>query len=132
MKYKVEFGTKTAGAEQVLHTASNLVCGDAFLLDGQSNTVAEDWGPEKCEYSSEWIRSFGSMGGDGSAGWGNAVRRGGPRNIGYWGMDLAKHLLETQKIPICVINGAVGGTRIDQHQRNATIPTTRRPSTDAG
>jgi len=37
-------------------------------------------------------------------------------------MDLAKHLLETQKIPLCVINGAVGGTRIDQHQRNANNP----------
>jgi hypothetical protein len=122
VKYKVEFGAKTAGAEKVLHTASNLVCGDAFLLEGQSNAVAEDWGPDKCEYSSQWIRSFGSMGGDGSAGWGNAVRRGGPRNIGYWGMDLAKHLLETRKIPVCVINGAVGGTRIDQHQRNAKKP----------
>ena len=122
IKYKVEFGTKTGDEEKVLHTASNLVCGDAFLLDGQSNTVAESWGPDKCEYSSEWIRSFGSMGGDGGAGWGNAVRRGGPRNIGYWGMDLAKHLVETQKLPICVINGAVGGTRIDQHKRSEENP----------
>ncbi len=38
--------------------------------------------------------------------------------IGYWGMDLARHLVESQKMPICIINGAVGGTRIDQHQRN--------------
>ncbi len=122
IKYKVEFGTKTGADEKVLHTASNLVCGDAFLLDGQSNTVAESWGADKCEYSSQWIRSFGSMGGDGGAGWGNAVRRGGPRNIGYWGMDLASHLVETQKIPICVINGAVGGTRIDQHKRGEENP----------
>ena len=33
-------------------------------------------------------------------------------------MELAKRLVESQKIPICIINGAVGGTRIDQHQRN--------------
>jgi hypothetical protein len=33
-------------------------------------------------------------------------------------MELARHLVENQQIPICIINGAVGGTRIDQHQCN--------------
>lgn len=32
-------------------------------------------------------------------------------------------MVESEKIPICIINGAVGGTRIDQHQRNNTDPT---------
>jgi len=31
-------------------------------------------------------------------------------------------LVEDQAIPVCIINGAVGGTRIDQHQRNANNP----------
>jgi hypothetical protein len=35
-------------------------------------------------------------------------------------MELAKRLVESQKIPIFIINGAVGGTRIDQHQRCET------------
>jgi hypothetical protein len=30
-------------------------------------------------------------------------------------MALAKKLVEDTKIPVCIINGAVGGTRIDQH-----------------
>jgi hypothetical protein len=38
-------------------------------------------------------------------------------------MELAKRLVESQKIPIFMINGAVGGTRIDQHQRSAADPT---------
>ena len=33
-------------------------------------------------------------------------------------MELARRLVEGQKIPIFIINGAVGGTRIDQHLRN--------------
>jgi len=41
--------------------------------------------------------------------------RGGVHFIGVWGMVLAKKLVEDQKIPICIFNGAVGGTRIDQH-----------------
>jgi len=124
IKYKVEFGSKSGNTETVLRTVTDLVCGDAYLIDGQSNAVSTDWGGDKSEYSSEWIRSFGSMDGDVSKGWGNAVRReGGQWQLGYWGMDLAKHLVESQQIPICIINGAVGGTRIDQHQRNAANPT---------
>jgi hypothetical protein len=38
-------------------------------------------------------------------------------------MELAKRLVESQKMPIFMINAAVGGTRIDQHQRNTTDPT---------
>jgi hypothetical protein len=119
VKYKVEFTTRIGNMESVHATADNLVCGDAYLIEGQSNAVSTDWGNQENEFSSDWIRSFGSMNGDTTKGWGNAVRRKGDNwEIGYWGMDLARHLLESQKVPICIINGAVGGTRIDQHLPN--------------
>jgi hypothetical protein len=119
VKYKVEFGTRIGNKESVHATADNLVCGDAYLIEGQSNAVSTDWGNQGNEFSSDWIRSFGSMNGDIAKAWGNAVRRKGENwEIGYWGMDLARHLLESQKVPICIINGAVGGTRIDQHLPN--------------
>jgi hypothetical protein len=37
-------------------------------------------------------------------------------------MELAKGLLASQKVPVFIVNGAVGGTRIDQHQRNEADP----------
>jgi len=120
IKYKVEFGSKSGSIETVLNTVANLVCGDAYLIDGQSNALAVDWGPGEHPDTSEWIRSFGSNGGDVSKGWGNAVRRHGAWEIGCWGMDLARHLVESEKIPICIMNGAVGGTLIEAHQRNPT------------
>ena len=43
--------------------------------------------------------------------------------LGWWGMELAKRLVESQKVPIFIVNGARGGTRIDQHQRNDENPT---------
>ena len=119
VKYKVEFGTKTGGTETVVRTVTNLVCGDAYLINGQSNALAVDWGPDEHTDTSEWIRSFGDNGGDVSSGWGNAVRRqGGHWQIGCWAMDLAKLLVEREKIPICMMNGAVGGTIIEAHPRN--------------
>lgn len=130
VRYDVELGSRTAGTETLLRRATNVVCGDAYLLQGQSNTVATDWGPGEPEFHSPWIRTYGSPSGDpeGLRQWGEAVHRSpdGERfQIGYWGMELARRLVEAHAIPICILNGAVGGTRIDQHQRNPVQPDDR-------
>jgi hypothetical protein len=140
IKYRVEFGVKTAGREKVSHTAGNLVCGDAYLIDGQSNALATDTGEESPRDTSEWIRSYGGPSGRGDAtDWvrdrfAEARRAGLARpnlwcspvwkanrpehkaELGWWGMKLAKCLVASQKVPIFIMNGAVGGTRIDEHQ----------------
>jgi hypothetical protein len=129
VKYRTEFGTKTGDRETVLHTAKNIVCGDAFLINGQSNAVATDFGKENALVSNEWVRTFGATAGDPNGSrsklWAYAEARspGGKSEIGYWGMELGGQLVEQHQIPICLINGAVGGTRIDQHQRNPLDPT---------
>jgi hypothetical protein len=143
VKYKVEFGIKNGGAEKIQQTVSNLVCGDAYIIQGQSNAVAynyhnNDKRPDLIDFTSDWIRSYGSGGeaGDENAtngGWGNAVitnlkinDRGGVRFIGVWGMVIAKQLVASQKIPICIFNGAVGGTRIDEHMPEDIVAANKR------
>lgn len=130
IRYKVEFGAKAGGTETVLRTVTNLVCGDAYIIQGQSN--AEATGPNNGPTvdppapNGDWIRSYGnSYNGAATGGWGNAVRTRiwgkpdyGVHQIGAWGMVLAGNLVTRYGIPICIMNGAVGGTRIDQHQRN--------------
>lgn len=129
IKYRTEFGSKIGDNETVLHTAKNIVCGDAYLIIGQSNAVATDFGKENPLVPSEWVRTFGATAGDPNGSrlklWAYAEARspGGKSEIGYWGMELGRRLVESEKIPICIINGAVGGTRIDQHQRNNADPT---------
>lgn len=130
IKYRTEFGMKKGEAETLLHSAKNLICGDAFIVDGQSNAEATDVGKDDPTFTSEWIRSFGSMSGDPRGArddhWYAAVvrdRNGGKGQIGYWGMELARNLVDRHRIPVCIINGAVGGSRIDQHQRNGMNPT---------
>ena len=129
IKYRTEFGRRVGNTETVVHTASNLVCGDAFVIIGQSNAVATDFGERDPLEPSDWVRTYGATAGDPNGSrlklWGNAVARspGGKSEIGYWGMELGRRLVEREQIPICLINGAVGGTRIDQHQRNPEDPT---------
>jgi hypothetical protein len=129
IKYKVEFGTRTGGTETVLQTVANLVCGDAWLIDGQSNALATDTGEKAPADTSEWIRSYGGPAGDPKGGpqnlWCNPVwkiQKGEKAQLGWWGMDLARRLVESQKLPIFIVNGAVGGTRIDLHLRNEANP----------
>ncbi len=130
IKYQVEFGTKISGQETVRHTATNLVCGDAYLIDGQSNALATDTGEKSPPETNEWIRSYGRPPANAKAApgklWCNPVwkaQRGEKAELGWWGMELAKRLVESQQVPIFIINAAVGGTRIDQHQRDAVNPT---------
>ncbi len=131
LRYRFEMGTRTGGQETILRTATNVVCGDAYLIQGQSNAVATDWGKEEPDFASPWVRTYGTMSGDpnGLRLWGEAVPRSheGERfQIGYWGILLARQLVESNRVPVCILNGAVGGTRIDQHQRSATNPTDPR------
>jgi hypothetical protein len=125
IKYMVVFGSKGENREEGLDTVRNIVCGDAYIIDGQSNAEANDFGKAINPYTSEWVRSYGSAAANTSRArlklWGNAVsydNKGAKLQIGYWGIELAKHLVENQKMPVCIINGSVGGSRIDVHQRN--------------
>ncbi|MEI6534945.1 MAG: sialate O-acetylesterase, partial [Verrucomicrobiaceae bacterium] len=133
IRYKVEFGTKSGVRETVLEKVGNLVCGDAYLIDGQSNALALDTGENSPPESREWIRSYGGPKSRGDESgwadrfangkhenlWSNPIWKGpGKVELGWWGMELAKRLLASQKVPICIIQAAEGGTRIDEHKRN--------------
>ncbi len=130
IRYRVEFGSRANGVETTLHTAGNLVCGDAYIIEGQSNALATDTREQAPAETNDWIRSYGkpaNVSPDATLNlWSNPVWKahsGEQTELGFWGMELAKRLVESQQVPICIINGAVGGTRIDQHQRNDRDPT---------
>lgn len=138
IKYRVEFGTKIGGKETVRQTVNDIVCGDAYLIDGQSNALATDTGEKSPPETNTWIRSYGRPTGNANNNpnnsakdvpgnlWCNPVwkaEKGEKAELGWWGMELAKRLLESQKVPIFMLNAAAGGTRIDQHQRNPANPT---------
>ncbi len=127
IKYKVEFGT---GKDTVLNTVGNLVCGDAYIIDGQSNALATDTGEKSPPETNEWIRSYARPSQNPKENTGNGwvlpvwkAQKGEKAELGWWGMELAKRLVESQKMPVFFINAAVGGTRIDVHQRDAANPT---------
>ena len=115
-------------------SADSVVCGDAFIIDGQSNSIggnssnaSNPW--EYCnDISNPWIRSFGRMrqflidnGLDCSktetsdSTWGLPV---GAKSIGGFGRQVAVRIVENQHIPVAVINDGQGGTSIVVHERD--------------
>ena len=111
--YRVEFGTTTGGNDTIANTVTDLVCGDAYIFEGQSNAWATDGLPADLT-TNPWIRTYGHA----TTTWGKAVRNGNDYTVGYFAFSMALSLTTAQNMPICIINGAVGGTRIDQHQAN--------------
>jgi hypothetical protein len=127
VKYRIEFGVDK---DRVIDTVGDLVCGDAYLIDGQSNALATDTPEKSPPETNPWIRSYAVPSQNPKDNEGNLwvlpvwkAQNGQRAELGWWGMELAKRLVESQRVPIFMINAAVGGTRIDQHQRNAMNPT---------
>ncbi len=130
VKYRVEFGSLSGERETLLRSVGDLLCGDAYIIQGQSNALATDTREESQRDTHEWVRSYARARfhreGQQQNLWCKPVWKAQKQHraeLGWWGMELAKGLVESQQVPIFMINGAVGGTRIDQHQRNEADPT---------
>ena len=94
----------------------SIVCGDVFLIMGQSNAVGRfDTKP----YRSEYCRTFGFITGldvaynPADTAW--CLTNTSEGNNSLWGVELQRLLKEQQGIPTAVLNGAAGGTSITSH-----------------
>ncbi|MEO6190283.1 MAG: sialate O-acetylesterase, partial [Saprospiraceae bacterium] len=119
--YSVEVYVKNKSKDSLIARSTNLVCGDVFIITGQSNSI---FGGNT--YTNEFCRTFGKnySSNKNDTLWtiASAVGNGGGPDICAWGMELSRLLIENYKLPICILNGGVGGTTIQQHQRDDINP----------
>jgi hypothetical protein len=120
------------GVERSLVARAENVCvGDVWLVNGQSNAAAADWACEQranADCQNRWVRSFGTASKRGDVGqdlhW--DVADGETylwhASVGQWAIRLGQMLSHRNGIPIGLINGAVGGTSITEHQRDPNDP----------
>ncbi len=115
---------------------TNIVAGDVFIIEGQSNATTIPVSGNADGYNSPFIRTFGLgtadtdgvltyqswfvANGNGSSGIGSLDSVGG---IGQWGMVLGNRLMSTNNVPIAILNGGNGGQPISFFQRNDSNPT---------
>ena len=120
----------TKGSDSVLVTSrENIVAGDAYLINGQSNAAA--WGVSNTfpnsDYRNDFCRTFGQVKGnnqfitESDTTW--ALSNNGKPYVGVWGIELQKQMVEKYGIPVCFLNEAVSGSAITNHTiRDALNP----------
>ncbi len=130
-QYKFELSLTNEQERRVLYTADSVVCGDAYIITGQSNSHASS---SASNFSSPYCRSFGVKTGYNpytedhkKYRWGRATGNcpelqgiGGwytdnPFGVGVWGMYLAQKITEIHRIPVCIINGGSGNSTIKEN-----------------
>ncbi|MBC8047215.1 MAG: T9SS type A sorting domain-containing protein [Fimbriimonadaceae bacterium] len=111
----------------LVRQVSNVVAGDAIIIQGQSNADAGGFSGSSSAYNSNFIRGYGS--GYTTAWQKNWAYSSGDfwnatlGHAGQWGMVLAKNIVDAYGIPVAVINGAEGGQPVEYFQRNDANPT---------
>ncbi|MBL7809071.1 MAG: hypothetical protein JNN28_14725, partial [Saprospiraceae bacterium] len=120
-----EYTYRLTGVKGSINTleleACDLVAGDVYLIQGQSNAVAglplQDADHAYRHHTSPYIRNFGlKFKNDTLFTWKKEETGWLDFNdniVGQWGILMAKNIVDQHQIPVAVINGAVSGIAID-------------------
>jgi len=119
-KYRVKIYTVYNGSEELVNDIDDIVAGDVFVIQGQSNAAAVMYNGSASSYQSDYIRVYsgGNISSSGllsndswyyGQGDGNENSSG---NTGQWGLVLAKKLVDELNVPIAIFNAAHGGQPI--------------------
>jgi len=124
-KYDVKVYAETNQGSSLIREVDDIVCGDVFVVQGQSNAAAIMYNGSSDSYQSDYIRVYagGAVSSSGllnndqwyyGQGDGNENSSG---NTGQWGLVVGKMLVDQLNIPIAIFNGAHGGQPIEFFQR---------------
>lgn len=118
------------GADSVLVASrENVVAGDAYLINGQSNAAAWDVSNTfpNSDYRNDFCRTFGQAKmsnpfiTESDTTW--ALANNGKPYVGVWGIELQRQIVEKYGIPVCFMNEAIIGSAITEHtMRDAANP----------
>ena len=124
-KYRVKIFAYVDGQEFIIKDIDDLVAGDVYVVQGQSNAAALSYSGSSSLYQDEYLRVY-SGGYRNSSGllnddqWYYAQGDGNEDsggNAGQWGLALAKMIKDQLDIPIAIFNGADGGKPISFFER---------------
>ena len=118
-EYRFEVHIVANGFDSIMAVRDSIVCGDIFLIDGQSDA---EFGYDSSIYSNEFCRTFGLNFSEDlhDTLWAVAQTQkwGDGASVGAWGQRIQRNLIENKQIPSCCINCAVSATNIGEHERD--------------
>ncbi len=112
-EYTFQLGVKSALRDTILERRESIVCGDVYAMNGQSNAIGGGGMGTVNKFcrtiNNAYLQAWGIS---------TAKYNAGQYVVGGVGMALQDKLVNTLGVPILLINGAQGGTRIEQHLPN--------------
>lgn len=121
--YDVAIYAYTGNDSTQIATRSNIVSGDVYFVTGQSNAWIGEI--DQTVYMKEWVRSFGLVQPPNNYGpynkadtlWSipNDVSTKQINRIGPFAAEMARLIIESENIPVAMLNSAAGGSYIDFH-----------------
>lgn len=134
--YRFALYGATRWSENHIRTANNVVAGDAYIIQGQSNAVANLRGSGNAannadDPSNSPNRNFVRVYGNGSTSLGYTkawyVARGNvwydvDGHAGQWGVRMGSNLVGSTNVPIAIFNGGMPGEPLNYFQRNDANP----------
>lgn len=104
------------GTNQLVKKAEKVCCGDFYIIDGQSNAESMMQNGSSLSDYNDFIRTYGNACESGynkewsvATGDGNRNSKG---HIGQLGIAIANNIVQKNAVPVCFLNGAVGGKEI--------------------
>ncbi|GAB3450545.1 hypothetical protein GCM10027436_46880 [Actinophytocola sediminis] len=126
--YDLRLWTVGAVERQVAHW-SELVSGDVYVVQGQSNAQAARYVGDSAGEESPYLRSFGSPTFNPALSGADRVWHHAAGDVSYesgsvgqWAIRMGRKLVDTYRIPVALINGARGGQAIAYFQRDDADP----------
>ena len=122
-QYTFKLSSIDSTATSLIATYSDIVAGDVYVIQGQSNAVARKWNGSANANIDTYVRTFGTTSDQSPTSnllWGKAEgdQEYTDYDVGQWGLRLGKLLVDAHQVPIAIINGGRGGRAIDYFQRN--------------
>jgi hypothetical protein len=109
-----------------IRRADNIAAGDVYIIQGQSNADANMYNGSANGNQHPFLRTYGMNSDSDATTTSNAdwlqATGDGSRNkvggVGQWGLRMGRLLIDTNQVPIAILNGAHGGRPISFFQRN--------------
>ncbi len=124
--YKFQVYGVNGVSEILVKTVADLVAGDVYIINGQSNADAPSYNGSANTYKNNFVRAYGSSYTAAYAKkWYSAKGDGGsylPGGTGQWGLVVGNKIVNDFNIPVAIFNGAEGGQIIEYFQRNDLNP----------
>ncbi len=112
------YGVTASGSETLLKSVEDILVGDVYLINGQSNAYAAPVSGYTTSLRSPYIVTYAGRANPYNDNWYQANGDSEYGFIGQWGLKMARQIVDNYQVPVAILNEADPGTPISNFRRD--------------